>query len=197
MARRRHAHARTAPRIPFAVLGVTFPLASAFSMVGEHARLGGSRRMKSPPWLTLWTLFKRSQWLNQHLQGIVTHGRQVRARGPSRRQRLRPRGSGPGRRVAEEPLLICPPRRRRQRRFFRVFFSRLKKITHGHATYILSVSTYHVPMARPLPARAARAPAGLTVLATPERALVPAQRYASPTTSAVAASAATAAAAAA
>ena len=106
MARRRHAHARTAPRIPFAVLGVTFPLASAFSMVGSHARLGGSRRMKSPPWLTLWTLFKRSQWLNQHLQGIVTHGRQVRARGPSRRQRLRPRGSGPGRRGAQEPLLI-------------------------------------------------------------------------------------------
>ena len=27
---------------------------------------------------------------NQHLQGIVTHERQVRARGPSRRQRLRP-----------------------------------------------------------------------------------------------------------
>ena len=81
-----HAHARTAPGIPFAVPGVTFPLASAFSMVGSHARLGGSRRMKSPPWHTLWTLFKRSQWLNQHLQGIVTHGRQVRARGPSRRR---------------------------------------------------------------------------------------------------------------
>ena len=117
MAHRRHAHARTAPRIPFAVLGVTFPLASAFSMVGEHARLGGSRRMKSPPWHTLWTLFKRSQWLNQHLQGIVTRGRQVRARGPSRRRnasvrdregRAHPtaRHSPQRGRRAQEPLLI-------------------------------------------------------------------------------------------
>ena len=41
---------------PFAVPGVTLPFASAFCMVGSHARLGGSRRMKSPPWLTPMTL---------------------------------------------------------------------------------------------------------------------------------------------
>jgi len=33
-------HARTAPGKPFAVPGVTFPFASAFSMFGSHAQRG-------------------------------------------------------------------------------------------------------------------------------------------------------------
>ena len=73
--------ARTAPGKPFAVPGVTFPFASAFSMFGSHAQRGvNPAHMISPHGLPIDPSYRGGKGYHRYIKKIKKVGKQfVRA----------------------------------------------------------------------------------------------------------------------